>query len=68
MPDDIAAAGLMIYILYSFMGDALGSQLNVADDFQPRIRTVELSDSMKELFAQAGLQPEEIARRKRQMR
>ena len=52
--------GLMIYILYSFMGDALGSQLNVADDFQPRIRTVELSDSMKELFAQAGLQPEEI--------
>ena len=68
MPDDIAAAGLMIYILYSFMGDALGSQLNVADDFQPRIRTVELSDSMKELLHRRGCSQKRSARRKRQMR
>lgn len=52
--------GLMIYILYSFMGDALGSQLNVTEDFQPAIRAVELSDSMRELFAQAGMEAEEI--------
>ncbi len=52
--------GLMIYILYSFMGDALGSQLNVTEDFQPAIRAVELSDSMRELFAQAGMETEEI--------
>ena len=52
--------GLMIYILYSFMGDALGSQLNVTEDFQPAIRVVELSDSMRELFAQAGMEAEEI--------
>lgn len=52
--------GLMIYILYSFMGDALGSQLNVTEDFQPAIRAVEISDSMRELFAQAGMEAEEI--------
>lgn len=52
--------GLMIYILYSFMGDALGSQLNVTEDFQPAIRAVEISDSMRELFAQAGMETEEI--------
>ena len=50
--------GLMIYILYSFMGDALGSQLNVTEDFQPAIRAVEISDSMRELFAQAGMETE----------
>ena len=52
--------GLMIYILYSFMWDALCSQLNVTEDFQPAIRAVEISDSMRELFAQAGMEAEEI--------
>ena len=52
--------GLKIYILYRYMGDALGSQLNVPEDFQPAIRAVEISDSMRELFAQAGMETEEI--------
>ncbi|MFR9255911.1 MAG: hypothetical protein ACLVJ6_10655 [Merdibacter sp.] len=50
--------GLMIYLIV--LWDALGSQLNVTEDFQPAIRAVEISDSMRELFAQAGMETEEI--------
>ena len=52
----------------SFMGDALGSQFNVTEDFQPAIRVVELSDSMRELFVQAGMEAEEIGADDRRMR
>lgn len=39
--------GLMIYLLYSFMGSGFASQFETAEDFKANVRVVNLPDSMK---------------------
>lgn len=45
----VVMPGLMIYVLYSFMGNGLASQFETAEDFQANIHVVNLPDSMKVL-------------------
>lgn len=41
--------GLMIYLLYSFMGTGLGSQFETAEDFKANVYVVNLPDSMRKM-------------------
>lgn len=43
----VVMPGLMIYVLYSFMGNGFASQFETAEDFQANIHVVNLPDSMK---------------------
>lgn len=48
--------GLLIFVLYSFMGSALSSQFSVSDDFVPRVQAVGLPGSVAALGAAAGIE------------
>ena len=48
--------GLLIFVLYSFMGSALSRQFSVSDDFVPQVQTVNLPDSIAALGAEAGVE------------
>lgn len=52
----ILLPGLLIFVLYSFMGNALSSQFSVSDDFVPQVQTVNLPDSIAALGAAAGVE------------
>lgn len=41
--------GVLIYVIYSFMGDALGSQFTVSEDYQYTIETLHLPQSVQML-------------------
>ncbi len=41
--------GLMIYLLYSFMGSGLASQFETAEDFKAEVCVVNLPESMREI-------------------
>ena len=45
----------MIYLLYTFMGSAMGSSFGVDEDYTPTVQVVALPASMEALFQQAGL-------------
>ena len=51
----ILLPGVMIYLLYTFMGSAIGSSLGVDEDYTPTVQAVALPASMEALFQQAGL-------------
>ena len=57
----ILLPGIMIYVLYSFMGDAMGSAFGVDEDYIPTIQAVNLPDSIRMLSQAADLSVEEIA-------
>ncbi|MGN0984934.1 MAG: ABC transporter permease [Candidatus Enterenecus sp.] len=48
--------GLLIFVLYSFMGDAFSKQFSVSDDFVPRVQAVGLPGSIAALGAEAGVE------------
>ena len=48
--------GLMIYVIYSFMGDALGSQFTVSEDYTYQIEAVHLPDSVAEMSEELPVQ------------
>jgi sodium transport system permease protein len=52
--------GLMIYVLYTFMGSAMGGLLNVEEDYKPSIYTSGMPASVDSLFQSAGMAYEEI--------
>ena len=53
--------GLMIYVLYNFMGSALTDQFSVDDTYAYSISAVNLPDSVKELAKTADLKIKEIS-------
>ena len=50
----ILMPGVLVYILYSFMGGAMGSAFDVDEDYTPTIQAVSLPASMESLLPQAG--------------
>ena len=51
----ILLPGVMIYLLYTFMGSAMGSSFGVDEEYTPTVQAVALPASMEALFQQAGL-------------
>ncbi len=56
----ILLPGLLIYFVYSFMGEALRSQFSGSDDYVPMISVVRLPESVKILAGEAGISLTEI--------
>jgi len=46
----ILMPGILIYILYSFMGEAMGESFGVEEHFTPTVYAVELPDSISDVF------------------
>ena len=57
----ILLPGLMIFVMYSFMGTALTDQFSVDEDYVPVIHTVDLPASVAALADQAGIVFDEIS-------
>lgn len=51
----IILPGLMIYLLYSFMGSAMSNMYSVEDDFAPTVYAVNAPDSIAALAQEAGI-------------
>ena len=51
----IILPGLMIYLLYSFMGSAMSNMYSVEDDFAPTAYVVNAPDSIAALAQEAGM-------------
>ena len=51
----IILPGLMIYLLYSFMGSAMSNMYSVEDDFAPTAYVVNAPDSIAALAQEAGI-------------
>lgn len=52
--------GILIYVMYSFMGNALGNMFTVDEEYQPAIEVVNLPDSIKDVTDSAGILLKEI--------
>ena len=52
----ILMPGFLIYIMYSFMGNAMGDMYHVDEDFVPTAYVVNLPDSVKMLSESAGME------------
>lgn len=50
----ILLPGILIYALYSFMGQAMGSLYGVDEDYVPTVQTVNLPDSVSQLVQASG--------------
>ena len=50
----ILIPGVLVYVLYCFMGDAMGDAFGVDEDYTPTIQAVSLPGSMEALLPQAG--------------
>ena len=50
----ILIPGVLVYVLYCFMGDAMGDAFGVDEDYTPTIQAVSLPGSMEVLLPQAG--------------
>lgn len=56
----ILMPGIVIYVMYSFMGTAMGSMFGVDEDYVPTIQAVNLPDSVEAVTQAAALQVAEI--------
>lgn len=56
----ILMPGILIYVMYSFMGSAMGSMIGVDEDYVPTIQAVSLPGSMEALTQAAGLPVEGV--------
>lgn len=56
----ILMPGILIYVMYSFMGGAMGDAFTVSEDYVPSIRTVNLPDSIRMMIQAAELPAVEI--------
>jgi sodium transport system permease protein len=52
----ILLPGLMIYLIYSFMGTAMGDMFAVDEDYQPTVYAVNLPAELKPYFTQADIE------------
>lgn len=55
----ILLPGLLIFVMYTFMGSALTNQFTVDEDFIPKVGVVDLPDSLNQL-AEGGALPLEL--------
>lgn len=56
----ILMPGILIYVMYSFMGSAMGSMFGVDEDYVPTIQAVSLPGSVEALTQAAGLPVEGV--------
>lgn len=56
----ILMPGIVIYVMYSFMGTAMGSMFGVDEDYVPTIQAVNLPDSVEAVTQAAALPVAEI--------
>lgn len=56
----ILLPGILIYVMYSFMGSAMGSMIGVDEDYVPTIQAVSLPGSVEALTQAAGLPVEGV--------
>lgn len=52
----ILLPGLLIFVMYSFMGNALTDKFTVGDDFVPQVQAVNLPGSIAALGAEVGIE------------
>ena len=52
----ILMPGFLIYIMYSFMGEAMGDMYSVGEDFVPTAYVVNLPDSVKMMCESVGME------------
>lgn len=52
--------GLLIYLIYSFMGSAMTSNLTVSSDYEPQVYALNLPESLEAACTEAGLPFESI--------
>ena len=57
----ILLPGVLVYVMYSFMGSALGGMFGVDENYAPTVQTVNLPASMAALLPQAGYASEPAA-------
>lgn len=50
----ILLPGVLVYVMYSFMGSAMGSNFGVDEDYVPTVQAVNLPASMEALLPQTG--------------
>lgn len=50
----ILLPGVLVYVMYSFMGSAMGSNFGVDEDYTPTVQAVNLPASMEALLPQTG--------------
>lgn len=50
----ILLPGILVYVMYSFMGSAMGSNFGVDEDYVPTVQAVDLPASMEALLSQTG--------------
>lgn len=50
----ILLPGVLVYVMYSFMGSAMGSNFGVDEDYTPTVQAVGLPASMEALLPQTG--------------
>lgn len=50
----ILLPGVLVYVMYSFMGSAMGSNFGVDKDYTPTVQAVNLPTSMETLLPQTG--------------
>ena len=46
----ILLPGILVYVMYSFMGSAMGSNFGVDEDYVPTVQAVDLPASMPPAF------------------
>lgn len=56
----ILLPGILIYVIYSFMGSAMGDLFHVDEDYKPSVYTVNLPASAKAMMAEANFEITEI--------
>lgn len=57
----ILMPGILIYVMYSIMGDAMGDMYSVEEDFIPTAHVVNLPDSVAMIGEAVGMEFEEIS-------
>ena len=53
----VVMPGLLFYLIYSFMGSAIGNMYSVEDDYVPVVYTVNAPPTVTAMLSQAGMPP-----------
>jgi len=57
----VVLPGLMIFLVYSFIGQAVSSSFSVSSDYEPKVYAVNLPNSLAAVTPQSGMQFEQIS-------
>jgi len=56
----VVLPGLMIFLIYSFIGSAVSSSMSVSSDYEPKVYAVNLPNSLASVASGTGMQFEQI--------